>query len=81
MIWCEPAARPAVEKFATPPDSTTALPTGVSSIANWTVPSADAGATVAVNVTVAPSGAGFRFEVSAVVVAVGPGPASRPLAA
>ena len=63
MIWCEPAARPAVEKFATPPDSTTALPTGVPSIANWTVPSADAGATVAVNVTVAPSGAGFRFDV------------------
>ena len=45
----------------------TALPAGVPSIANWTVPVAAAGVTVAVNVTEAPNGAGFRLDVSAVL--------------
>ena len=81
-IWWEPVERPAVEKVATPPASATALPAGVPSIANWTVPSAADGATVAVKVTVAPNGAGLRFDVSVVVVGVGTGTdPSRPLAA
>ena len=66
MIWCEPGARTPLTNVATPPVTATALPAGVPSIANCTVPVAAAGVTVAVNVTEAPNGAGFRLDVSAV---------------
>ena len=61
------------ESVATPPLSARALPVGVPSIANWTVPAVGVGVTVAVNFTVAPSGAGLRLDVSAVVVSAGGG--------
>ena len=73
VIWCVPGERPVLESVATPPLGAMALPEGVPSIANWTVPAVGGGVTVAVNVTVAANGAGLRLDVSVVVVSAAAG--------
>ena len=66
MIEWDPAERLDVEALALPPVSG-ALPSDVLPSKNCTVPVADDGATVAVNVTFWPDVDGLRLEVTVVV--------------
>ena len=68
MIEWDPAERLDVEALALPPVSV-ALPSDVLPSKNCTVPVADDGETVAVNVTFWPYVDGFRLEATVVVVA------------
>src|ERR1044071_8674180 len=67
MEW-EPAASDEIAKAATPP-LTVAVPSDVAPSRNCTVPVADVGATVAVNVTDCPTTDGFADEASVTVEA------------
>ena len=68
VIEWDPAERADVETLALPP-LRVALPSDVPPSKNCTVPVADDGETVAVNVTFWPYVDGFRLEVTVVVVA------------
>ena len=68
MIECDPGDRLEVETLALPPLSV-ALPSDVLPSKNCTVPVADDGETVAVNVTFWPYVDGFGLEETVVVVA------------
>src|ERR1041384_1446671 len=65
---CEPAASDEIASAASPP-LTVADPSEVAPSRNCTVPVADAGATVAVNVTDCPTAEGFAEEPSVTVEA------------